>query len=334
MTSVSIALVRMLSVAVERAGATRQHFLDQASIDTGQLEELQGRIPIDDYRRAVRVAYELSGDPALGLHLGEQMSLGTFDVLGHLTEHSNSLREALAMTLRYVRIVTQGSPLQLVEHGEFATIRLDLPERDTLESRMTAEFSTTSMLRLVRRFIGADALPVRVFFPHPRPAYHAEYTRFFGGSERFSHEFTGLKLPRSWLDRAPHCHETELRSYLLARAEFLLARSSGQMSTAECVERWLEAQAELARPTLAKVARDLGVSTRSLRRRLLEEQVQFSALLDRARAAQAKHRLKDPRQQIQDTAYALGFRTASAFSRAFKRWTGMTPTAYRDAQVR
>lgn len=334
LATVSITLVRALAVAVERSGIVRERFLNAAGIDARRLEDMHARIPLDDYRRVVRAAYELSADPALGLHLGEQMSLATFDVLGHLTEHGTSLRDVFEMILRYSRIVSEGPRLQFEEHGDCATIRFDLPERDTPESRLASEFSSVAMLRLVRRFVGHAALPRRVSFTHRKPPHAAEYGRFFGGAERFSEEFTEIEIERAWLDQAPHCHENEMRGYLVARAELLLARASEQMSAAERVARWLDAQAELSQPTLAKAARDLGLSPRSLRRRLKHEQAQFSTLLDNARAAQAKQRLQDPQErQIQDTAYALGFRTASAFSRAFKRWTGETPKAYRKARV-
>jgi AraC-like DNA-binding protein len=184
---------------------------------------------------------------------------------------------------------------------------------------------------VIRGFVGDDVLPRRVLFTHPKPAYHAEYTRLFRGAECFTQELTGLELERTWLDRTAATRPSELHGYLVTRAELLLAKVDRDSSATERVTRWLDSQTELTRPTLSLVARELGASTRSLRRRLRHESTHFGALVDDARAAHAKRMLQDPSYAIQDAAYALGFRAPSAFSRAFKRWTGMSPKAYRKA---
>ena len=101
---------------------------------------------------------------------------------------------------------------------------------------------------------------------------------------------------------------------------------------AERVKRWLASHDELLKPTMDAIARDLGMSARSLRRRLREERVQYDELVREARTLRAKRILADPRHSVQDAAYALGFGTPAAFSRAFKRWTGMAPSAYRASR--
>ena len=83
-------------------------------------------------------------------------------------------------------------------------------------------------------------------------------------------------------------------------------------------------------PDMAAVARDMGMSTRSLRRKLAEEGTSYKAVLDQALGAAATLMLKDTRRSIQETAHAMGFSDPTAFHRAFKRWTGMTPKQYRE----
>lgn len=324
-------LVRVLVVALERTGIARARYLAEAGLETLKLDDIQARIPLESYWRAVRAAYALSADPAFGLHLGEHLSMTSFDVLGYLTEHSACLRDALSVSVRYARFINRGPRVEFNEHADSATLRVSLPETGPLEAQFASEFSAIAILRLMRSFAGDDALPRRVFFTHPRPAHAHEYVRLFAGREQFSHAFTGLEIDRAWLDCAPAFRDSELRTYLSARAELLLAKADRDVSTSERVKRWLASQPELARPTLDVVAHDLGMSTRSLRRHLHGEQLQFSTLVDEARAAHAKRTMADPRRSIQDIAYALGFCTPSAFTRAFKRWTGSTPKAYRSA---
>ena len=331
--NISVMLVRALVGAVEQAGFDRTKFLVDAGLEGVQLDDILGRIPVDAYHHAVRVAYETSADPAFGLHVGERLRMGTFDVLGHLTEHSASLRDAIDVVLRYSGFVSEGPRVRFEEHGDSATFSIILPENESLTALLAAEFSMVTLLRLLRSFAGEAALPKHVYFVHAKPAHAHEYTRCFDARECFSHEFTGIEFDRAWLDHAPACRETELRDYLLKRAELLLAKAERNVSTAERVRRWLAAQPELSRPTLESAAGDLGMSTRTLRRHLREDKVQFSVLVDGARIEHAKRTLSEPGRSIEETAYALGFRTPSAFSRAFKRWTGMTPRAYRSAPV-
>jgi AraC-like DNA-binding protein len=329
---ISSMVIQALAAAVERAGHERSRFIAEAGLDPAQLSDMHARIPLEQYRRVVRTAYALSGDPAFGLRMGARMAMGSFDVLGHLVEQSASLRDALMVAVRYSRIVSEGSRLVLEEQSESATVRLLLPEDDGPEARLASEFAMTALWRTVQGFVGDDALPRHAFFTYSAPAHHAAYAEYFGGREQFAHAFTGLEFERVWLDRTRASVPSDLRDYLLTRAELLLAKANPEALAAERVRRWLAAQTDLVRPTLGLVARELGIRSRSLRHHLHAEKVQFSALLDEARATQAKRLLADRTRSIQDAAYALGFRRPSAFSRAFKRWTGMAPKDYRPAR--
>jgi hypothetical protein len=94
-----------------RAGVERARFLGEAGLTAAQLDDLSEYIPLDDYKRAIAAAISTTGDRAIGLHMGEHASAGSFDVLGHLTEQSRCLREALELASRYARIATEGPEL-------------------------------------------------------------------------------------------------------------------------------------------------------------------------------------------------------------------------------
>lgn len=323
---------RALVAAVEGAGVERSRFLAEARLVPAQLEDANLQLSPADYARVARVALSITGDAALGLHIGEQANTSRFDVLGHLAEHSRTLREALQVSARYGRIVADGPRLELSEDTDAATIRLTLLRGASPGVALVAEFSTTALLYLIRRFVGSAALPRHVFFAYPAPAHHAEYTRVFGGRAQFDHDFTGLELEASWLDREQLCASPELSALLRMRAEALLAQIEHDAPAAERVKRWLGAQKQAIRPTMEATARDLGMSARSLRRRLREERTMYSELVEHAQAEHAKRILADPRHSVQETAYALGFNSPAAFSRAFKRWTGKSPNDYRTAR--
>jgi len=326
-------LLRALVAAVEQAGVERARFFAESGLDALPFDDMHARVSLDDYRSIVRTAIASSGDPALGLHMGERVYMASFDVLGHLTEHSTCLRDALQIATRYARIVCDGPELTFDEDADRATLRIGLPREELPEVMLAAEFSLTALLRLIQRFAGDDARARRVSFTYAAPAHRAEYTRCFSGREHFSEPFIGIEIERSWLDRAQLCRSTELRDLLQARAELLLAKYDQDSTAADRVKRWLATQsAQPTRPKMAEIARDLGMSARSLRRRLRDERAPFSDLVEEARALRAKRMLEDPRCSIQEAAYAMGFDTPAGFSRAFKRWTGMAPSAFRSAR--
>lgn len=332
MTQVSVIAVRALAAAVESAGVARTDFLAEAGLSSAQFDDAFARISLADYARARRAALTTSGDAALGLHMGGHVSTGRFDVLASLVEHASCLREAFHMIARYARIVVEGPHLELSERDDVAFVQYIEPGGDIPEIRFTAEFVTSSLLYLMRRFVGADALPRRVLFAHTAPAHRAEYTCVFGGREQFSHPLTGIEFERTWLDHNHTYRSPELCTLLKSRAELLLARVEQDAPAADRVRRWLACHSLEPRPTMDVVARDLGMSSRSLRRRLHGEQVPYAALVEDALVLRAKTMLEDPHHSVQEAAYALGFHTPNAFSRAFKRWTGMAPSAYRAAR--
>jgi AraC-like DNA-binding protein len=332
MTQVSIMAVRALVGAIEGLGIPRARYLAEAGISEAQLDDQSLRVSVADYDRARCAALVVSGDPGLGLRMGESANIGAYDVLGHLVEHSGTLRKALHTVTRYARIVMDGPELTVCEEGDAATLRYEGLSGEAPEIRLSAEFVVSSLLYLVRRFVGESALPRKAFFAYAAPPHHAQYTEMFRGREHFSHPFTGIEIDRAWLDRSHAYGSPELCSFLLSRADMLLARVDQDAPVAERLRRVLSSQDLQTKPTMDTVARELGMSARSLRRRLQEERAIYNDLVEDARALHAKRMLSDPRLSVQEAAYALGFGTPAAFTRAFKRWTGVAPTTFRSAR--
>jgi len=321
--------VRALAAALESTGVVRARFLAAAGLTAERLDDVYARIPLADYDRIRRSALTVSGDPALGLHMGGAASVCSFDFLGALAEHSGTLRDALQVAVRYAGVLVEGAQLDVVEQDDTAIIRCLQLCGEAPEVRLSAEFTTTSLVYLVRRFVGGTVQPRRVLFGYAPPPHRDEYARVFGGCEQFSQPFTGVEIERAWLDRSHVYGSPELHALLLARAQRFAASADHDATTADRVKRWLASQSPELRPTMDTIARELGMSGRSLRRRLSEERAPYDDLVREARVMRAKSLLAESRQTIQEVAYALGFGTPAAFSHAFRRWTGMAPSAYR-----
>jgi AraC-like DNA-binding protein len=331
--SVSIMLIRVLTDAVEAAGVDRAQWLVAAKFDPRRLEDSNGRVSVDEYDRLRAVALELSGDPALGLHLGEASDSAAYDVIGHLAAHASTLRHALETIMRFGAIIDEdGTNWTLEERGDAALVSRRFPQTSLPAHRMFAEFAISGFMRLIRQLAGPKASARRAYFQHPAPEYKSEYTRIFGGTESFDHPFTGIEFDYKLLDLPPPHVHPELYAVLEHEAERRLARLTGHLGYAERTREYLVARLLELQPDMAAVARHLGVSVRTLRRRLSEEGVTYADLIEQAQAIVAKRMLGDTRRSIHETAYAMGFADPSGFHRAFKRWTGQTPSEFRGAR--
>lgn len=328
---VSIWLVRGLISAVERAGASREQFLKLAGLAPELLDESQARLSVGDYERAMKAALDVTEDPALGLHMGERAGPEMYHLVAHLSTNASTLGQSIAMIHRYSAILAVGFEPRLSESGDRATLHLPRLVGDTASVRLTAEFALTGLLRMLRQYVGPSARALRVCFAYPAPKHAAEYRRIFEGAECFDQPETELEFPRSWLDRSQLYKDAELHHVLQSHAERELARVARGITTRDRVQDILAARGPRDLPTMDEVARELGVSVRTLARKLGAESVTYGTLLETSRALAAKRLLEGASGSIQEAAYAMGFQDAPAFHRAFKRWTGLTPKQYLES---
>jgi AraC-like DNA-binding protein len=176
---------------------------------------------------------------------------------------------------------------------------------------------------------GVNKRPLEVRFRHEPPSYVDEYERIFRCPVRFAQPANELVFPRGLLD-VPQLHRNDsLCELLRERADQLLAQEHASERLGERIVEILKLQ--LRAPDPERLAQDLGLTLRSLQRRLQASSLSLSRLLDDARRDVACTSLKIPDVPIKDIAYRVGFSEPSAFHRAFKRWTGMTPAQFRES---
>lgn len=324
--TLSIQLVRILLESAERAGIARAELLRLARFDAERLKLVEDRVARSEFHAMCELALDLSGDPALGLHGGEATT-GGGHLIPYLMANCACLRQALE-TLRQVQVLVSDDLLfQLVERAGSASVRFPVVEgASSRVARFMAELMSASMLRMVRRF-AQGALPLQVCFAYRAPAHLREYTRVFGGVERFEHTFTGIVFDRALLEMRSQESDQELYDALRTLAVQRVNHQVLPIRYADRVTGFLSRHETPAKLSMAAVARRLGLSVRSLRRRLTLEGVTYKAVSHAALAARAKRHLSIEQRTIQETAYLLGYGDSGAFHRAFKRWTGMTPSA-------
>jgi AraC-like DNA-binding protein len=328
---VSMMMVRALSAAVERDGK-RERFLELSGLSADALDDGSSRVPLTVYLRVLDAALTASGNPALGLRMGEHASPLMFDVIGHVAEHADTLRQGLEAVSRYAKIAADAFGPQLFEDGESAAVRLPMLSGNHPATRLTAEFALVALFGWIGTVVDEpSAGSVQVRFAYEPPEYREEYQRIFGDAFAFDCEFTELVFPRKWLDTPHRYRNADLHEVLVTQADRVLHRIDRERALSDRVVRVLAQYEPREMPSMVDVASALEMSARSLRRKLTAEGFRYGDLVEKALAEKAKRLLEAPGASIQETAYAMGFATAAAFHRAFKRWTGLTPKQHQDS---
>jgi AraC-like DNA-binding protein len=327
-------MVRALVEFVEQRGISRHDFLRRAGLNEARVADGSARFTLEEFDGAQQAALEMTADEALGLHLGEHTTDAAFDVVGNLIAHAPTLRDALHLAIEFSELVFEEARLTLEEQVDVARLRYQSPRVSAPGAQMTAEFSIAGLVRMIRIFAGPNACITGALFEHTSPAHRHEYRRLFDGAERFRQPFTGLEFPRVLLNARPVHHHARL--YSLLRTEARRTRDSLVQGKrhAERLRNYLSAQPPDRIPTMDVAAHELGMSVRSLRRRLAEEGASFREVVQGMLEDAAAHVLANPGRSVQEAAQVTGFSNATTFKRAFKQWTGVTPTQFRRSKDR
>jgi AraC-like DNA-binding protein len=266
---------------------------------------------------AWRIAAELSGDPLFGLHAGEHAELGSYDILDYLFLTSATLGDACLALERYHRIVTETWRIDLLVEGGVARFRHAV-QADYVEPLWHAwDYFFSGALRRIRGALPPGIDPIEVHLMHAAPPDVREYERVFRCPVRFERPIGELVFDARLLEVRLLSSNPTLHRLVRRHAETLLPvlLKDPQLS-------------------VGNLAEQLGVGERSLQRKLAEHGITYKDLVQRVREDHALRALESGRQSIQELAYTLGFNSTAAFSRAFRRWRGMSPSEWQQANTR
>ncbi len=323
--------VRLLWRILERGGVDPVPLFKEAGLDPETLSNPRARYPVDLMRRACALALEVLNDPASGLTAAEVWQPTDFHALGFAFMASTTLRSALDRVVRYNAVVNDMVDFSLVEHGEQTTLACTTENSDIGEVPTLEDARWAVLLDMCRRAYGANLDPLEVTFLHsdPGPAL-GKFYGFFRCPMRFDAPVSSMTFAAEVLDKPLPASNRELA---LAQ-DRVLGEFLGNLRHADIVSRTKSAISEsLPSGNFSSevVAATLHLSPRSLQRKLAAENTSFRELVEAVRQELAVSYLADGSFTLLEISYLLGFSEQSAFSRAFKRWTGSTPQAFRSA---
>jgi AraC-like DNA-binding protein len=324
--TVPVALALQLFELLKRWHIPERELLSDVGLRANALEDPLARLPIATMGRLLERARLLTGEPGLGYYLGLQKRVSLYGYLGFAALSAPSLRQALELAVKYAPIFSTAISLDLKVGGEVAALRVE-EQVDLGAARDIVLVSLMLGLQTIGSALTGRENRLAVDFAMPEPEYHARFAHL-APHWRFGQPSTLLHLDPALLNTpivtADHG--------ALALARTLCERSLDELGfdagLADRVRRLISADAGEFR-SLEHVATLVHLSPRTLKRRLAAHGVSFSNLVDRERLEKALVLLQSSRLPIEDVAEQLDYATASTFVRAFHRWTGTTPSAYR-----
>lgn len=305
--------------------------LSAAGLSEAELADPDRLLELDAVLKLSRAAARLAGDDCLGLHLGEAWDLGGLGVLSYAVLNAPTVGTGLRNLDRYGRSHIQGGRIALGAGSGEARLVYELEASDRELARQHVESAAVVGLRIAQRLGGADWRPRRVVFGHRRPRDVSEHTRIFGVPPRFDGEqhvlmafdASRLERPVAGADRRLlPIVEQHLDKLLSTRAKAALVQDvRGALAQMLCD----------GSPSIRTVAKRLGMSVRTLQRRLDDHGVVFRDLVQEVRRELAERYLAERSANLTEVAFLLGYSELSSFDRAFRRWTGSTPVAARKS---
>ena len=329
----SSALARVALMPLERTtrwGVDRADLLRAAKIDEAQLRDPDARIPLSAIVRLWHAAALHVADPTFGLRLGCEACAREFGLVGYTMAFSGTVRAALTRLARYDRIVSDSLVVHLDDGPEGMWIRIDA-EPALQAFRPAADARLAALLSVCREIAAAPIAPLIVHLPYRRPPDVKDYEKFFRAPLEFGAPATALLLSREDLVRPVSCSDEVLIGYLDQLAQQILTGLGAEKTIRDRVRRLLWSSLSDGVPDLEDMARRLAMSPRTLQRRLRDEGTTFAAVLTGFRQDMARPLLREGRLAVSEVAFLLGYEDPSSFQRAFRRWSGRSPRAFRRA---
>jgi AraC-like DNA-binding protein len=304
--------------------------LRQAALAPALFEQDRAQLTTAELFALYRAIAALSRDPGFGLKLGTEERVERYDPIAIAALYASSFRDCLERMARYKQL-TCPEAIHVTEHEQEVHIEFEWLLADEEEPAFLMDVCFAWVVAIVARGSAKRVMPRRVEFRRPE-ASRALFEAHFGCQLVFGASQNRLVFERADLDLPFITHNADVLAIVAPQLEAELAEQLARRTFRDQVKANLKKTLAGQRPQLRAVARQLGLSTRTLQRRLGEEQVTFQQLTAEARRELARHYLQHSALELSEVAYLLGFEDANSFFRAFQQWEATTPGEWRAAQ--
>lgn len=315
--------------ALEARGIAPRPVFEHAGVDTAHLHDAGARLPLAAMTRLWEAAVEETGDPCFGLSAGQHVHPTTFHALGYAWLASRSLREALDRFVRFTRLVSTAMTLRTIAVGAELELALEPVGGAQPVSPAAADAAAASVVAMCRTSYGATFHPLRIRLQRPRPPCEPQFAAFFGAPIAYGAPDNALVFAAADLD----CVLPTGNSELARAADEVILRYLARFDREDVATQARMKLMDLlpsGQVSARHVADALHLSTRSLQRKLAAHGTGLARLLEDTRRELAGQYVRNSRLSVGEVTYLLGFSEPASFTRAFRRWYGVSPSAFRQ----
>jgi AraC-like DNA-binding protein len=326
---ISLAAATGLIEALEAAGQDPAEILRSVGLDHRSFADPHGIVPTADFARILDEAARATGDECFGLHFGEHYHPKNAGPVMYVVLNSPTFGVGFQNVARYLKILNSAVAVSFVRGEKWAYLRHQLADLPDESRRQHNEYSLAVGLGTIRLMAGSDWAPVEVQFDHKAPSHTAEQIRVFGAPVTYGHPTNAFVIEQELCERSVPAADARLYPIIRQYLEGVLEEMPREDGLLVSVRKTIGESMRDGDPTLSQVAQKMAIGPRTLQRRLREYGVDFKRLVEDTRRRVSLRYLRDPNHTLTEVAYLLGYSEVSAFNRAFKRWTGSTPSDYR-----
>ncbi len=321
---------RLAIAVLKKHNVAPAPILGRAGVSEQDFDSRQRRISAASESKCLEYAAEAMDDSAFGLHLAEEANPREAGLPFYIASAANDIGEALALFARYSRIVNEAMRIKLVRAPDGVVAEITFGDHSLHGAKQVTEFATAVILKGVREVAGRNIRPMHVSFAHGRNSDLRAFERYFRcpvefGASRDQLAFSNETLALPLVTADPRLLET-LRPICDAAAK---ERNTAIGSLRAAVEKETQKLLPHGKAKRHSVARSLGLSERTLTRKLADEGTTYEQISDQLRQSLALQYIKEQGVSLSQIAWLLGYEGPASFNRAFRRWTGRSPSVAR-----
>jgi AraC-like DNA-binding protein len=323
-----------LPQAIADAGGNLDEILQDLGVDPATLSRAEGFIPCANFARILDATARRTGDPAFGLHFGARSNPKNNGCLAYAVMNSPTVISAFETAARYIHLHNEAAQLALSEDKHLSYWSYSLNKLDLENSRQFVDYGMAAALNVLRLMVGSLWSPREVHFEHQSEEMITAYREVFRSPIVFASSSNAFVMDSEFCKQPVPAADPNLFRILTCYLDDVLTRIPKKNAALAPIRTTIVQLMAHGGLNLARTAKALGVSARTLQRQLKQQGLSFAEVLDDTRRGLAVEYLKDRENTLTEIAFLLGYSEVSAFNRAFKRWTGKTPMAYRGALIK
>ncbi len=318
-----------IPVVLREMGLDLTEMAARAGVDAGLFDDADNTIPFESMGRLFRECVARSACPHFGLLVGERSAATSLGIVSELMQHAPDVGTALRDLVLYLQLQDRGAVPILEVHDDMVLLGYAVYQKGVVATDQIHDAAIAIGCNIMRALCGSGFQASEILLRRREPLDRTPYRRFFNAPVLFDSDQSALVFPKTWLEKPVRGADARRYQALQIDARAMIERSG--VDFVDQMRRVLHGQMIAGYQSAAQVAYLFGMTPRTLNRRLADHGTTFRALLQEVRFESAQQLLRDTGTPLLRISMALGYANPSVFTRAFQRWSGQAPAAWRAA---